>query len=159
MISAAADFALIQNPVVSDSFTGNFALILHAWMFSYNMRSNSAKKVMLKIAIPSYLDCKRVKAKWYRICHWCTPGIILQDVFSFQPQRRCPQYFMLSYLTAKRTKFYLLQQSRIWSVFNHLGPDLQNILWQSYYNAEVTIILRRTSNLQTAYTEWKAFRR
>ena len=29
-----------------------------------------------------------------------------------------------------------------------LGPDLQNILPQSYDNAKVTINLRRTSNLQ-----------
>jgi len=31
---------------------------------------------------------------------------------------------------------------------NGQGPDLQNILWLSYDNAEVTINLRRTSNLQ-----------
>jgi len=28
------------------------------------------------------------------------------------------------------------------------GPDLQNILWQPYDNAKITIDLRRTSNLQ-----------
>ena len=34
-----------------------------------------------------------------------------------------------------------------------LGPDLQNILRQSYDNAKVVIDLRRTSNLQNIYTK------
>jgi len=41
-----------------------------------------------------------------------------------------------------------------------LGPDLQNILRQSYDNAKVTINLRRKPNLQKkSYNEWKAFHR
>ena len=38
-----------------------------------------------------------------------------------------------------------------------LGPDLQNILRQSYDNAKVTIDLRRTSILQNTYEARKAF--
>ena len=39
------------------------------------------------------------------------------------------------------------------------GPDLLNILRQSYDNAKVTIDLRRTSNVQNTYKRRKAFPR
>ena len=37
---------------------------------------------------------------------------------------------------------------RAFEDFEVVGPDLRNILRQSYDNAKVTINLRRTSNLQ-----------
>jgi len=38
-----------------------------------------------------------------------------------------------------------------------LGPDLQNILRQSYDNAKVTINLQRTSNLQNILRRTQGF--
>jgi len=41
--------------------------------------------------------------------------------------------------------------------YKHLGPDLQNILRQSYDNAKVTINLRRMSNLQNILQWMESF--
>jgi len=41
--------------------------------------------------------------------------------------------------------------------FRHQGPDLQNILRQSYNNAKVTIDLGRTSNLQNILRRTQGF--